>query len=55
LDSKTGINGGREKEKAALLQERVETQNQALYKSVEDGIHEKCQNTQLVDQRRNPD
>lgn len=38
-----------EKKERAALQERMETQNQALYKAVEDGIHESGQNTQLVD------
>ncbi|XKH50477.1 hypothetical protein LG275_12860 [Chryseomicrobium palamuruense] len=31
------------------LQDKVETQNQALYKAVEEGIHENGQNTQMVD------
>jgi site-specific DNA recombinase len=38
-----------EKQEKIDLQERVEKQNQDLYKAVEEGIHENGQNTQLVD------
>ncbi|WP_161974843.1 recombinase family protein [Bacillus timonensis] len=38
-----------EKQEKIDLQDKVETQNQALYKAVEEGIHENGQNTQLVD------
>lgn len=38
-----------EERERIMLRERMETQNQTLYKAVEEGIHENGQNTQLVD------